>query len=191
MLSKDRMPAVHWLTPAPFPFCVNIRAEQRKEFSSLTILRRFKTVQNRAAPKKQKIVVETGSTDWKTSELLPLSKRNKSEPNADWRGVRICCFLTATRPHISATEYGAGPPPNREAQGRKRRFNENADAPEKVCPHFFIPLLCKPIYTAFIPAPHNLQTGYASDLYHTLHGSVPHTSSHRSAAVQFEPATPL
>ena len=93
MLSKDRMPAVHWLTPAPFPFCVNIRAEQRKKFSSLTILRRFKTVQNRAAPKKQKIVVETGSTDWKTSELLPLSKRNKSEPNADWRGVRICCFF--------------------------------------------------------------------------------------------------
>ena len=74
MLSKDRMPAVHWLPPAPFPFCVNIRAEQRKKFSSLTILRRFKTVQNRAAPKKQKIVVETGSTDWKTSELLPLSK---------------------------------------------------------------------------------------------------------------------
>ena len=73
MLSKDRMPAVHWLPPAPFPFCVNIRAEQRKKFSSLTILRRFKTVQNRAAPKKQKIVVETGSTDWKTSELLPLS----------------------------------------------------------------------------------------------------------------------
>lgn len=45
--------------------------------------------------------------------------------------------LTATRPHTSATGYGAGPPPSREAQGRKRRFNENADAPFLVCPHFF------------------------------------------------------
>ena len=45
--------------------------------------------------------------------------------------------LTAARPHISATGCGAGPPPSREAQGRKIQFNKTADAPEKVCPQFF------------------------------------------------------